>query len=190
MRKIAREAVIFCLLGSILVIIGSLLIAKQQDTGAAKSAAMRAVHAILPPPAGFIPDPSPGIRFVTVPLTNGPTLYVKQCFDVRHPPGQPADIFDSVYEQDHDCRYFSHDPADEKVEGLPPGAYLLPIRLSIGNPNQLAIEKDYWTAYRTAKRGQTPENLMVSALAGFLYGFPAGFGVWCLYRLVRFAVMG
>jgi hypothetical protein len=65
-RKLAREAVIFCLLGSILVIIGGFVIGERQSTGAAKSAGMQAVHAILPPPLGYILQDASGIHYVSV----------------------------------------------------------------------------------------------------------------------------
>src|SRR5215469_8361654 len=45
-KQLAREAVIFCLIGSLSAMIGLLVIAERQASGAAKSAAMRAVHGI------------------------------------------------------------------------------------------------------------------------------------------------
>ena len=33
-------------------------------------------------------------------------------------------------------------------------------------------------------------SFATSIMAGLLYGFPGGLGIWVLYRLVRFAVRG
>ncbi len=184
MRKLAREAVIFCLLGSILAAIAALVIVERQAIGAAKSeAAARAVHGILVP-TGITPDDSAGAHYAAVPLTNGIRLYVRACIDPQQPPSKPPNLLDTLYEQDHDCRYFYDGSAREVAQF---GGW--PAAISLGDSDQVSIEKDYWTAYKSVKRWPVPENLMISALFG-LYGFPAGFVLWCLYRLVRFAIFG
>jgi len=177
-RKLAREAVIFCLLGSVLTIIGSFAVKEWGNSNAADVAATRAVHAVQNLPSGYnLVDPiSHDVKnTVKVPLTNGTMLFVMQCSDADRPV-HVLGVFDRVYEQEHNCRNLG---VNFHLTGL-----------HLGDPEQVAIEKDYWAAYKTAMREKVPGNLMVSGLIALLYGFPAGFCVWCLYRLVRFAIFG
>jgi hypothetical protein len=120
---------------------------------------------------------------------------VRQCPDVDisaglvKPNGDVDTASQQAYkqreEEANDCRYFD-DPYGKLAAQF--GGRLDSVPL--GNPDQVAIEKDYWAAYERSKQRTTPETLVESGLAGLWYGFPAGFVVWCLYRLVRFAVRG
>lgn len=202
MRKLAREAVIFCLLGSLLTIVGSFLALERGERAKAIAVAKSAVHAEVeldlsaskPIPSDAIVDQEWKVNFVKVPLTNGMILSVRQCPGVDisaglvKPNGDVDIAFQQAYkqgeEEKHDCRYFD-DPYGKLAAKY--GGHLASVPL--GDPNQVAIEKDYWVAYKVAKRGAILRSLMVSGLLG-LYGFPAGLGVWCLYRLVRFAIFG
>jgi hypothetical protein len=187
-RKIAREAVIFMLLGPVVVAIVAFAVSMKGSTANAKSAAAKAVYAYeaLPPPPGFIPD-DPVIQ---VPLTNGTLLFVTDCNrkhpwivttesptgtvtkTSRCPPGASNGV---------DCFYFSEGPWVEH------GGQPDPERL--GSPAQVAIEEQYWLAYRKAKN-QNRAAAAIEAAFLSLWGFPAGIVVWIFYRLVRFAVKG
>jgi hypothetical protein len=198
LRKLAREAVIFCLLGSLLAIVGSFVVLDRGEREAV-AVAKSAVHAEVkldlsasePIPPNAIVAQEWKMNFVKVPLTNGMTLSVRPCLDVDisaglvKPNGDVDVAVQQAYkqgeEEKHDCRYFVDDPYAKY------GGHLDSVPL--GDPNQVTIERDYWAAYKVAKRGAVLRSLMVSGWLG-LYGFPAGLGVWCLYRLVRFAIFG
>ena len=202
MRKLAREAVIFCLLGSLLTVIGIFLVLERGNRARTVSLAKSAVHAevdldyaSLQPIPGESTAAEPVINFVKVPLTNGMLLSVRQCPDLDISAGLvkangDVDVaFQQAYkrseEQKNDCRYFNEPYGKLAAEF---GGRLASVPL--GDPNQVAIEKDYWAAYQRATHGTILKSLTEFNLAGLSYGFPAGLGVWCLYRLIRFAVKG
>lgn len=180
MRKLAREAVIFMLLGPIVAAPAVFAFFQHRSVGDVKTEAARSVHAIdaVQEPAGFRP-----INSVLVPLTNGVKLYVTDCnqahqlvwFDQNAPPPGA---------HGGDCVYFS-DPYQKELQQS--GGRLASI--SLGDENQVAIEKDYWLAYSKAKSQHRIENAMAAVVLS-LWGFPAGIIVWLFYRLVRFAVKG
>jgi hypothetical protein len=60
----------------------------------------------------------------------------------------------------------------------------------LGEQNQVAIEKDYWGAYKKSEHENLFENGIVASLYFGLWGFPGGFAIWGFYRLVRFAIKG
>jgi hypothetical protein len=196
-RKLAREAVIFMLLGPVVVFVVVFGYGQRQSIGGVKARAAQAVYATdVPPPRGYTVDNS-----VVVPLTNGAQLYVADCNRLHPnvvkseplPSGQAKPIFDMSKAQPIpleqqtlpgssngvDCVYFS--------DFRKFGGNLVSVPL--GEENQVAIEKEYWTAYADAKHEMRGENAL---LAGYLslYGFPGGLAPWGLYRLVRFAVKG
>jgi hypothetical protein len=187
-RKLAREAAIFCLVGSVLTIFGTFVVMERSDRAAGSAAAMSAVHGTQ---GGWIeirvssgpPDAKlePSINFVKVPLTNRTVLSVRQCPDLSQKVLPGLRPYNPIYEQEHACRSFFYPVAKD-------GGELVSVPL--GNPDQVSIEKDYWDAYKAARRNTTLENLLSAGLRGFIFGFPAGFGVWCLYRLVQFAIFG
>jgi hypothetical protein len=194
MRKLAREAIIFALLGLLAATIGIFVKLDMDDRASAKSKALEAVHAstarhaqvqvtldfnkvqpIQGVPAGVTAEPI--APTVLVPLRNGTVLLVRRCTDwIDYDPKQaakplPSDL--APYQSDaKGCRDF----ADSKLLVVP-----------MGNADQVAIEKDYWTAYHNSR------SLTGSALASLflgLWGFPAGLGLWVFYRLVCFAIKG
>jgi hypothetical protein len=183
MRKLAREATIFALLGFLTGTISLFWITENKSRFSARVAAARAVHA-LPQEEFVIPTDvqnlPPGLvpidATVEVPLTNGMILQVRQCEPLPTPP--PGYTLDSP-ESRSDCRYFSG----------PSGGRFRLTRLVLGSADQIAIEKEYWAAYSKAKRQSLAENGMASLILG-LWGFPAGIGIWAFYRLVRFAIKG
>lgn len=233
LRKLAREATIFALLGMVLAGIGVFVVMDNADTTNAKRQAEIAVHAGFDLSAGIEPPAKP-VPTVQVPLSNGSMLRVCACQPriepnthsegehlandkdflaatqsdqvnylskidsdfakasskdqlaylayITHKTGKDPQhtyeiIFDEIADQKKDCRRFSTDP--------------LAIRISVpkGNADQVAIEKDYCTAYQEARH-----HALGGTLLGTLYisllGFPAGLGLWIFYRLVRFAVKG
>jgi hypothetical protein len=179
-RKLAREAVIFMLLGPMVVAIVSFGVSMKGSTADAKSAAAKAVYAVegLPPPPGYILDEP----VVQVPLTNGTLLFVTDC-NRKHPwivstDSPTGTVTKTVHlppgaSNGVDCFYFSEVPWIERL----------------GSATQVAIEEQYWQAYRKAN-SQYRAAAAIQAAFLSLWGFPAGIAAWIFYRLVRFAVKG
>ncbi len=168
MRKLAREAVIFMLLGPVVAGLGAFVYLERQIPVDARAQAARGVYAIDAalekprPPAGFVPDNS-----VLVPLTNGVQLYVTDCNKahpidlsaglvpkIAPPSGVTLDLSRSIplaapipippgATNGSDCVYFANDPFRKY------GGYLTAVPL--GDVNQIAIEAEYWQAYAKAK---------------------------------------
>jgi hypothetical protein len=194
MRRLAREATIFALLGFLTATVSFFVIAERASRFNAGVVAAKAVHAV---PAEELPSSSlpPGLvaidGTVAVPLTDGTLLHVRWCttepidltagFVPVPPPGYK---FDATQNTEQDCRYlsFTRTP-DYKKYGL------APVSIRLGDPDQVTIEKDYWAAYKNSKRQSLVENGMASLILG-LWGFPGGIGIWAFYRLVRFAIKG
>jgi hypothetical protein len=182
MRKLAREAVIFALLGFLAETVIFFLATDTRAT--AKLVAANTVDAqeadapIQGVPPGLVAIP---IGVIEVPLTNGTVLHVRQCEPLPTPP--PGYTLDSPVSRS-DCRYFSnpYQDFDRKFGGRM-------VAIPLGDADQIAIEKEYWAAYSRAKRQTLLENGMASLILG-LWGFPGGLGIWALYRLVRFAIKG
>ena len=210
-RQIAREAVIFMLLGPVAAapaVFGLLQHRSVEDVKAEAARGVYAIDAALEnprPPAGFTP-----VNTVTVPLTSGTQLYVTDCAQVHLwvvssvpannkptdlpaglTPIPPVDSGSKRFERippgstnGSDCVYFTNEYSELEQKF---GGHLASVPL--GNENQIAIEKDYWLAYAKAKSRLRAENTMAAAVLS-LWGFPAGIIVWLFYRLVRFAVKG
>jgi hypothetical protein len=181
-RKLAREAVIFMLLGFVMGVAVAFVLFQRSSLTSVKEDAAKAVYAFEAPPlpAGY----EPNTQVVQVPLTNGILLFVTDC-NRLHPwiiedPKNPATPAPVGTTNGRDCVYF-------KNEADPPGWNLISVPL--GEQSQIVIEKQYWAAYAKAKRQRLWENGAGSLVVG-LWGFPAGLGVWLFYRLVRFAVKG
>lgn len=67
---------------------------------------------------------------------------------------------------------------------------IMPPSIQLGTTDQIAIERDYWTAYKEARHRYPPGDLLASLFVGLL-SFPAGLVLWIFfYRLIRFAVKG
>jgi hypothetical protein len=208
MRRLAREATAFALLGFLLASISLFAKLERDIKIGAKRDAARAVHAVITDPSQ-IDDLPPGytavpIGTVEVPLTNGTVLHVRQCADAATPAasGRTDNLMDRLMrltEEEKDCRYFS-DPYSkygepQQSDPLPPGVTLRPLpgrltSVTLGAADQIAIEKDYWAAYSEANRQDFLSNGAGALLSGLLWGFPGRIGVWIFYQLVRFAVKG
>ena len=133
MRKIAREAVIFCLLG---VVIGSAYFLVQQ---------YRRFRQIAAAEAASTPAP-----------TSTPTSEVD---DRKTGPGwdRPG-------------------PLGSPTGELPSGTDVLAGATSERQPSE-----------------REPSEALIlfqQSLVGAIFGFSAGFALWCAYRLVRFAILG
>jgi hypothetical protein len=138
MRKLAREATIFALLGMLAAAVGSFALLAKDIRTRARLAGAQAVHAqILLPGATVAP-----IDTVEVPLTNGTVLHIRQCdpeFIPENPPSwlapvRPSDLPAGVVPlAPYDCRYFHLSNPDS-------------VSVPLGEQNQVAIEKDYWGA--------------------------------------------
>jgi hypothetical protein len=207
MRKLLREAVIFMLLGPVVVGIAALIYLNRQSAVDIKAEAAKAVYAFEAPP---LPPGATVDNAVAVPLTNGVQIYVTDC-NTLHPwviesespaPETLPKNFDFQAEKKakaaavssavsvagstngSDCVYF-FDQYQELAHKY--GGRLTAVAL--GDVNQIAIEKQYWRAYVDAKRTHRVEN-MIAATFISLWGFVGGVVVWIFYRLVRFAVKG
>jgi hypothetical protein len=171
MRKLAREVTIFALLGFLLTTVGLFTKLEIDEVHYAKAQAAKAVHAPLPGDTTASP-----LHTVDIPLKNGTVLHVRECSDsevkLKH------DVFS---EQQNDCRYFA-DWASQ-FGGVTVSAPL-------GSPAQIALEKEYWAAYKKSNTQNLSAILIIPALDGVLWGVPIAIGLWFLYRLVRFAISG
>lgn len=189
LRKIAREAVIFILLGPVVAAGITFAFVEKQSVGHAKAEAERAVYAsdVKSLPSGLRWD-----NTVLVPLTNGTQLQVMDCSQAHPSPAfdpnksyqiAPADEIPVPVGASNgvDCMYFTDEVFKER------GGHLDSVPL--GDKDQVAIEEQYWQAYAKAKTQSRTDNAMV---VGFLslWGFLGGFIVWMFYRLIRFAVKG
>jgi hypothetical protein len=176
MRKLAREATIFVLLGFALTVLSLFTKMAMDEADYAKQEAAKAVHAdaIPPLPAGYTLTKT--VHTVDVPLKSGTVLHIREC-----PDSEVKLKRDVLSEEQNNCRYFA-DWASQfggSTTSLP-----------LGNPAQVAIEKDYWDAYKKFGTHDLYTNAIVSAIGGVEWGIPAAFGIWIFYRLVRFAVKG
>jgi hypothetical protein len=205
MRKLAREAVIFMLLGPFVTALIVFVYLNSQNEREIKAETVSHVYAIdaALEPDGFTPDNS-----VLVPLTNGVKLYVQDCSQVHPwvvsstpeqsavkptalprglvptPPGAKDVPIPPGATNGTDCVYFTDSFRDEAAKY---GGHMASVPL--GNENQVAIEKEYWSAYAKSKHQHHVQNAIASLLLS-LWGFPAGILLWAFYRLVRFAVKG
>jgi hypothetical protein len=84
-RKLAREATIFALIGMVVAAVGGFTLLMKDVRTRARLVGAEAVHAGTPQihvPPGYTLDPdSPGLQknSVEVPLTNGVVLHVREC---------------------------------------------------------------------------------------------------------------
>jgi hypothetical protein len=213
-RKLAREAVIFMLLGPVVAAFVPFVLLEKRSIPSIKSEAAQSVFAIdaAQEPPGFTP-----VNSVLVPLTNGMHLYVTDCAQA-HPRlvpkiGQysPSDIDTAPAQPGPAAKPLFDMTKAQPIQAVPPvqtiapgttngsdcvyfdaepwvryGGHRDPVRL--GSPVQIAIEKEYWQAYAKASQHRT-ENMMAAAVLS-LWGFPGGLLLWVFYRLVRFAVKG
>jgi hypothetical protein len=208
-RKIAREGVIFMLMGPIVaapVIYGFL---HHDSVLACKTRAADTVYAAIDyniPGHEFHPA-----NTVDVPLTDGTQLRVTDCTQAHPltasdngpwnkykegaplPDTLPADFdfnkkpviaIPAGASNGSDCMYFSV-PHEKEVRDL--GGHLSAVPL--GDVNQIEIEKQYWTGYKEVANERRSQDLLVTGFFS-LWGFPAGVGIWLFYRLIRFAVKG
>ena len=192
MRKLAREAVIFILLGPVAAIVPAFIYFQRQSLGDIKYVAARKIYAaeLDKPRPDFIP-----IYSVAVPLTTGETLFVTDCGQLYPSAATNGAVSDKPSNtmprteqfvpgstNGKDCVYF-----DDEVYRR--GGHLSSVTL--GNKNQIAVEKAYWAAFAKAK-AKHHQAYASAVMAGFLslWGIPAGFAVWICYRLIRFAAEG
>ena len=166
-RKLAREATIFALLGMALGAIGAYVFMDYEDRTNAIYQATIAVHGGMDWTVHT--QHSQPTHTVQVPLTNGAVLYVRRC--------EPEGPWAKYEVSKPDCRKFITDPIAIR-DAVP-----------LGHADQVIIEKDYWAAYKRARHYDLGGQLLGSLYIGLL-GFPAGLALWIFYRLVRFAVKG
>ncbi len=187
MRKSAREAVIFMLLSLVLGVLIAFVLLEKSSVEEVKKDAAKAVYAYEAPPLPYGFEPSSPV--VQVPLNNGVLLFVTDCNRAHpwvvasdHPADMPAKAVPvpAGSTNGSDCVYFQDEFHDL-------GGNLISVPL--GDKNQVAIEKEYWTAYAKSRRQHLLDSIPGSLILG-LWGFPTGLAIWLFYRLVRFAVNG
>jgi hypothetical protein len=168
MRKLFRQAMVFGLSGFLVTFVGFFAILGANITTNARANATAAVHAEIDPPGTHLPL---GARArptdtVDVPLTNGTILHVREC----------QQYWRGRLDETTDCRFFS-----DRYREL---AFV-----PLGHAQQIAVEKDYRSAYRKSIRENLLQNEFCSTTLALRWGFLGGLGVWILYRLIRcFAV--
>src|ERR1700686_3775113 len=169
MRKLSRQATIFALLGFLLTFIRFFAILGPNITTNAMADATAAVHAEIDPPGIHLPLGSRArpIDTVDVPLTNGTILHVREC----------QQYWRGRLDETTDCRFFS-----DRYREL--------VSVPLGHAQQIAVEKDYWAAYRKSIRENLLQNEFCSTTLALRWGLLGGIGVWILYRLIHFAVRG
>ena len=207
LQRLTREATIFALLGLIIGIMGVFVAMDRDDKVAAKEKAAQAVHASTPEwqiTLNFSKAPvQSATNTVLVPLRNGMVLLARRCpGQIPIPPsgtlGEPVesrkqDIFDELTKNDglakddKNCRNFSFSGSNSQAYYLGDS---LSLTVPLGDADQVAIERDYWIAYRSSRHQHFAGEMLRSLFPGSLYGFPAGLALWIFYRLVRFAVKG
>jgi hypothetical protein len=162
MSKLVRQA-IFALLGFIVALIGIFVVLGRNITTRAQTDAARQVHAeIAQGPTGLRP-----IDTVDVPLTNGTVFHVREC----------QQYWRGRLDETTDCRFFSD-------------RYRQLTFLALGDPRQVAFEKDYWVAYRKSIRENLFQNALVSTRLGLRWGLLGGLCIWILYRIIHLGVRG
>jgi hypothetical protein len=176
-RKLAREAVIFALLGFFIVSIALLVPTQLGVVTSAKRSAATAVHDVS---ALSESEPHKPLYLVNVPLTNGTVLRIRKCADGNKSETR-QDAFNSAIERRDNCRYFDNEMA--KFGGVLDS-------IPLGHAEQIAVEHDYWAAYQGAMHRDVFSSVAASLLLGLLWGFCGGTALWIFYRLIRFAVTG
>ena len=192
MRKSVREATVFGLLGMLVAIIGAVVATESRAGCEARTYAATMVHAshphmrvrlALPAQKGGITklqpqedgitklQPIPGKQLVRVPV-GGRDLWVWVCVESEKSRGVSTEMDEEL----GDCRHIQNPVRTLDVMMPVPG---------LSAEDQTAIEKDYWSAYRQAKRAILMDPKSWPPIIG-LYGFLAGLGIWIFYRLARF----
>lgn len=169
MRNLARQATIYALLGFLVIFISFFAFLGRNITTNARADALAAVHAEIDPPGIHLPLGSSArpIDTVDVPLKNGTILHVREC----------QEYWRGRLDETTDCRFFS-----DRYREL--------VSLPLGHAQQIAVEKDYWAAYRNSIGESLLQNEFDSATLALRWGFLGGFVVWFLYRLMGFAIRG
>jgi hypothetical protein len=191
-RKIAREAVIFLLIG---MVVGSTLAVSvhfKRSRQSAKLDAAKSIHAQLLSYAN-LPQSKIPPHTVAVPFSDGAVAYVVDCAQMIA--AAKGDVFDKTAKESElgipsqappsgtilrRCVYFSNAFFD-KFGGVISA-------VSMGSQEQRAIEATYRNKYEEEK--WWGENYFATATGGALIGALTSLFLWMLYRLVYFAIKG
>jgi hypothetical protein len=183
MRKLARQAVIFSLLGLLVTITGHFAFLAKDIRTTANVAAALAVHSFAQGNVSALRTEA-YLRLHRT-MTPGEIGFVST-FDDPDWGGAWRQLNDSILfhrlievpVMDGRVLYFtecqSHAEEGENCLFLP-------------QPSQIA--KDYWDAYKESEQ-ETLQTSGKESLKSGLWGFVGGLGIWTLYWLVRFAVKG
>lgn len=193
MRKSVREATVFGLLGMLMAVIGAVVAVESRAACEARTYAATMVHGspgnhlsvrialALPAQKDDITksqpqehgmtnfQPVPGRQLVEVPI-GGRDLWVWVCAESEKSRSMSTETDQGL----GDCRHIRN-----PVRTLDAGMH------GLSAEDQTAIEKDYWDAYRQAKRAILRNPKSWSPMIG-PYGLLAGLGIWIFYRLARF----
>lgn len=113
-------------------------------------------------------QPILGKQLVMVPV-GGRELWVWVCVESEKSRGVSTEMDEGL----GDCRHIQNPVRTLDAQ--------MPV---LSAEDQTAIEKDYWDAYRHAKRAILIDPKSWPPVIG-LYGFLAGLGIWIFYRLAR-----
>jgi hypothetical protein len=220
MRTLARQAVVFALLGLLVTIVGCLVFLTKDIRTNANVAGARTVYAFaVGRPLTHDNEPSPDGFVATLDATALARSYERDIPGAR--PGEYDDIamMDAAGLENIAWRMLNDDlllqrcvgHADDEGDCKGTRVHrLLQVRLT--NGLVLFIEECLYHAeenenciylpgeaaalekdYWTAYKKSEHETLLRSGLASLesgLWGFAGGIGIWAFYRLVRFAVKG
>jgi hypothetical protein len=184
-RRLAREAVIFMLLGMMLAAVGSFIYMSYSQAVSfrvQRDALKQKCDLLARGPAGATSIEKDGTVLVNI----------AECgivFGTDPAHGGYIDISAGLVPKQQPEA--SSAAPSKKIEGLPADAVLKPLPPASMPDNFLAQQQDMITEGTRIKNLKMDNlgNAVVAAFAG-MYGFAAGFGVWLFYRLVRFAVKG
>jgi hypothetical protein len=166
-RRIAREAVIFTLLGPFLLLAVSFAYLTYTSPN-------RADYMKVPPCPETLP------KNKTCVFAGKEEVFLVEGADDR--PWSSAGTFLGGYATDVSAKH--------RYVWLPDKANVGEFNLDARDAGiQVAISHDFPHAYKF-KESIAGRNLRTSSLAALTFGWPLGFGVWFAYRIVRFAIRG
>ena len=186
MRKLAREAGVFGLLGLLMASIGFFAKLYADARLTARTVAAQAVHAR----DDQVQRVEPSHAIVVVTLNDGTILHVRQC--QKYDPQTAYESADRLIAALETRSLRQKQAAQPNDNAQPRNKLALPKpdetfdcrNFSSTSYDQASLERDYWTAYRESKHQALAGNVLGSLAKGLL-GFPAGLGVWIFYRRLQ-----
>jgi hypothetical protein len=205
LRRLAREAVIFALLGPVAVVGYYLAIEAYKapkpaphiavGSSALPASMSKTVWSPLLTPSGTAPHLGPEQEdvwfddppFVAPPISNGVVLHTVR---VQH--GTSKEI---VYIQRYDGTWIEFPELDRHLLTVLAKGIELPIGAEITSTDQLPSPSEIAELDRIERvLNQTPLSAYLHPIdalkIAIIFGWPLGLGIWLFYRVARFAVEG